>query len=126
MIHHMHKNKVFLNRDDIIEVKVIGNQTSDTIIDMAHQIDELLGELNAQNKLGLVLDDVSELGKTDTAARQALRDVARQLPYDKVAMFGNVNPIMRTGTTLLLQAIGMGQKIKYFEDRDQAISWLKS
>lgn len=120
------KNKVVINDDDIIEIFVIGDQTRDSILPMGNETRACLEKLAAEQKPGLILDDLTQLGQTDIPARQAVSDLAKTLPFKKVAMVGQPNLLMRYGTKLLLQAIGMGNKIKYFENRDEAIRWLKS
>ena len=92
---------------------------------MGEAIREQLYKLDEQRLPALILDDLTRMGKTDTAARQTVSQLARSLPYQKAAMVGAGGPLMKYGTALLLQAIGMGRKIKYFEDRGQAIAWLK-
>ena len=122
----MSANKVFLNDDDIVEIHVVGDQTHDSVMAMGAATEKLLTKLAAQNKIGLILDDITALGATDTAARQTVSQLARTLPFAKTAMVGDGGKLIRVGTEFLLQAIGMGSKIKYFENRDDAIKWLKS
>ena len=121
----MAANKVFLNSDDIIEIHVVGAQTQVSVQAMGVELQALLDKLRAQNKPLLVLDNLMEMGHTDTPARQTVSELARNLQYDKVAMLGPNKPLMVHGTQLLLQAIGMGRKIKYFVDLDAANAWLK-
>jgi len=92
---------------------------------MGVELQALLDELQAQNKPLLVLDNLMQMTDTDTAARRTVSELARSLHYDKVAMLGPDKPLMLYGTQLLLQAIGMGKKIKYFVDAEAANAWLK-
>gem|GEM_PF-1434520 len=121
----MPANKVFLNNDDIIEIHVVGPQTQTSVQAMGVELQALLDELQAQNKPLLVLDNLMQMTDTDTAARRTVSELARSLHYDKVAMLGPDKPLMLYGTQLLLQAIGMGKKIKYFVDAEAANAWLK-
>src|SRR5260221_1662570 len=121
----MTKNKIFLNADNIVEIHVIGNQTHDSVMAMGKESEVLLQELASKNLPGLVLDNITEMGETDTAARQAVSKLARTLPYKKVAMYGSNAVAIRVGSSLLLQAIGMGSKIKYFGVKSKAVDWLK-
>jgi hypothetical protein len=118
------KNTLHINDDGILEIHVIGDQTYQSVMDMGAETDRLLKVLAEQHKPGLILDDLTQMGLTDTAARQAVSKLARTLPFRKVAMLSKGGPLMRYGTKLLLQAIGMGAKIKYFEDHDAALRWL--
>lgn len=117
-------NKVYLNSQDIIEIQVVGAQTNDSVTDMGRQTKLLLEELAAKKKPRLIFDDLTQMGATDTPARHAVAELAETLPYDKVAMLGNGSTMMRYGTNLMLMAIGRGNKIKYFESRDEAFAWL--
>lgn len=122
----MAQNKVTVFDDDIVEIQVIGDQTRATVLAMGELANGLLNSLKSQNKRCLVLDDVTAMGVTDTAARRAVKDLASSLHYEKAAMVGSGNLVMRYGTKFLLQAIGMDHKIKYFENRQDAINWLRS
>ncbi len=119
------QNKVFLNDDNIVEIHVVGDQTHQSVMAMGDIIIVLLDDLKKQQKRLLVLDDVTQMGNTDTAVRQAVSQLARTMGYEKVAMLGPNNPLMKHGTRLLLMAIGMGKKIKYFVEREAAIKWLQ-
>ena len=122
----MTSNKVLLTDDDIIEIKVVGDQTHESVMAMGELVRGYLRELSSRHAAGLVLDDVTRMGITDIPARQAVSQLARTLPYKRAALLGTSNLLMRYGTRLLLKAIGMGGKIRYFEDREAAIRWLKS
>lgn len=121
----MTKNKVFLNLDDIVEITVVGSQTQESVTAMGDAARTYLQDLSSRGQPCLVLDDITQLGRTDIQARQAVSQLARTLPYKKAAILGTANVLMRYGTMLLLQAIGMGNKIKYFDTRDAAVAWLK-
>lgn len=122
----MPDNKVFINDQGLLEIHVVGDQTYDTVMQMGQEMKRLIAELESQHKPVLVLDDVTRMERTNTGARQAVNHIARTFSYKKAAMVGSSAPLMRYGTMLLLQAIGMGQKIKYFDDQQAAIDWLKS
>ena len=119
-------NKVFINSDDIVEIHVVGDQNRQSVMVMGDQAKLLLKQLTERNKPALILDDITQMKRTDTPARQTVSELARSLPYKKVAMVGQDNPLMRVGTQLLIQAIGMGSKIKFFVNRDKAMKWLLS
>jgi hypothetical protein len=120
------KNSVTLNKDGIIEIFVIGDQTVETVTKMGAETKRLLEDLGKQGRPQLILDDITKLGLTNIAARKAVSELAHSLPYKKVAMLGDGSVLMRIGTTLLLHGVGMGGKVHYFEDRDKAVKWLLS
>lgn len=117
-------NNVRLNTDDIIEITVVGNQNFATVSSMAIQAKRMLEELGKAGKPQLLLDDITKVGTTDIAARKAVAEYAKTLPYKKVAMLGDGTTVMRVATNLLLRAVGQGRRVKYFEDRQKAIEWL--
>lgn len=119
-------NSVWLNDDGIIEIRVLGNQTYDTVTKMGEDAEELLASLKILGKPGLILDDITELGNTDIAARKKVASLANTLPFERVAMLGDGSVVMRVGTNLLLRAVGKGRQIRYFEDRAKAVEWLLS
>lgn len=109
---------------NIIEIKVVGDQNLSSVTDMSKKIAELL---EAQRKAGkplLVLDDITAIGNTDIPARKKVSEMAKTLPFHKAVMLGDGSVLMRVGTNLLLKGIGMGGKVRYFEDREKAKEWL--
>src|SRR5579859_1234361 len=106
------QNSVFINSEDIIEIRVVGNQTGESVQAMGKEAAEALATLKSHGKPGLILDDLTKMGQTDTAARQMVSKLSKSLPFKKVAMLGQSTVLMRVGTKLLLQAIGMSSKIK--------------
>jgi hypothetical protein len=118
-------NKVFLNPDDIIEIEVVGDQTLDSVERMGRQASGLLSELRSLGKPCRVLDNLLQMGKVDAPARRLVVELSRQLDYDKLAMLGKGGGIMRFGTNLMLRASGRSYKIRYYDDRIQALSWLR-
>jgi hypothetical protein len=118
------RNKVTLNPNGIVEITVVGNQTSASVNAMAMQAKQLLEQTNAAGEPGLLLDDITNIGTTDIAARRAVAAYAKSLPYKKVAMLGDGTVVMRVATNLLLRAAGQGPRVKYFEDRQKATAWL--
>ncbi len=121
----MTENKVFLNDQDIVEIHVVGDQTYDSVMQMGNQARVLLTKLEKDEKPGLILDNITKLGGSDTAARQAVKDLAQDLPFEKTAMLGTKNLLLSVGTKILLQAIGQSSKIKYFDSLNAAVTWLK-
>ena len=115
-----------MNKLEMVEIHVIGDQNGESVTAMGKQAQLLLEDLTKQHKRRLILDDLSQMGRTDTPARQMVSKLARSLDYDKTAMVGPNNTLMKQGTRLLLTAIGLGRKIRYFVDRETAIRWLQA
>lgn len=120
----MPKNQVVLDQHGIIVINVVGDQTSDTVRQMGTQIAKLIDSRRKQNSPVLILDDLSQMGQTDTAARKQVAELARRLNFDRAAMLGNGSPMMRYGTTFMIRAFGQVDKVRYFDDRAKALEWL--
>lgn len=120
------KNSVILNKEGIVEITVVGDQTFSSVSAMAGEARKLLNNLGKQDKRQLLLDDITKLGKTDIEARQAVAKAAHNLPFQRCVLLGDGSTLMRVATNLLLHGIGKGGKIRYFEDREKAIAWLLS
>ena len=118
-------NAIFMNDAGFIEVKVDGDQTAESVEVMGDEVKRLLNNLKAKGKPRLILDDLTHMGRSNIPARQLVADLAKKLDYERVAMIGDGSVLMRVGTNLLLSAIGQGGKIRYFENRDEAVAWLQ-
>lgn len=120
---HM-ENTVAINDDDIIEIKVVGNQTVQTVTEMGKTTETLIGNFRRSAKPVLILDNLVEIGSVSPEARNLVVELGKKLDYDRLAFLGR-SGILRFGSNLILQAMGRGDKLKYFDDRNKAIAWLK-
>jgi hypothetical protein len=116
-------NKVFVN-DSVVEIKVVGNQNAASIDLMGRDLRGKLITLRAQNKPCLVLDDLREIGTVDAAGRKLVVELAKRLDYDRLAMLGKPG-VIKLGANLMLRAVGRAGSIRYFDNEDEAIAWLK-
>jgi UDP-N-acetylmuramyl pentapeptide synthase len=118
------KNKVFVNDHDVVEIQVIGDQTLKSIRAMATAADELSEKGRKAGKRTLLLDNLTEIGQVSPEGRRLVVELAKTLKYDKLAMYGN-SIVLRLAANLMLQAIGKRKKLKFFDDFDKAVEWLK-
>ncbi len=118
-------NKVYVNSDGIIEIEVIGDQNAASVELMGRQIDTLITQLKAVGKPCLLLDNLLQIGKVGPEARRLVVELAKRLDYDRAAMLGQ-GGLMSFGANLMLRATGKTYKIHYFDNREAAITWLKS
>jgi hypothetical protein len=116
-------NKVFITDQGIIEIAVVGDQTPQTIDAMGEDIKTSLALLEKQHKPQLILDNLIQIGQVPVEARQRVVNLAKTLPYDRLAMLGK-GGLLRVGANLLLRATGRTKKVKYFDNRAKAIAWL--
>jgi hypothetical protein len=118
-------NRVFVNDYDIVEIVVDGDQTIEFIHSMARDAKVLLAKQRAANKSAMLLDNLMDIGSVSREARKLVVDYVRELDYDKLAMVGK-GGVFQFSANLLLQAIGKGRIVKYFDDYGAAVKWLKS
>jgi len=120
----MADNRVFLNKDGIIEIMVVGAQNATSIETMGREADALVTQMKAVGKPCLILDNLLQIGPVDAQGRKLVVDLAKRIDYDRAAMLGK-GGVMRLGANLMLRAVGQAYRTRYFDDRDQAIKWLK-
>ncbi len=120
----MRKNSVFLNDRGVIEVHVVGDQTVRSVQNMADGVERLVKEQHDNGKPALVLDSLVHVGKVPSEARKIVVERGKAVDYDRLVFLGS-GTALRLAANLLLQAIGKGQQVRYFDDYDNAIRWLK-
>lgn len=118
-------NRVFLTNDNIIQIDVVGNQNRASVELMGRQISTLITQLRATGKTCLILDNLLEMGTVDQEARRLVVELGKRLDYDRAVMVGK-GGMMRFGTNLMLRATGRGDKIRFFEDYEEAVKWLQN
>ena len=117
-------NKVILNDEGIIEIQVVGGQDVASVMAMGEKVKHLAASQRAAQESVLVLDDILAMGEVPPDARKMVVDLGKTTDYDRLAMLGK-GGILRIGANLMLSATGRGDKVKYFDDRAQAVAWLK-
>lgn len=118
-------NQVFLNKQDIIEIHVVGDQTPASIMEMGETASKLATRQRKRGKPVLVIDNLLQIGVVSPEGRQMVVHYGKIIDYDRLAMLGN-NAMLRVGANLLLQAIGKGKQLHYFESEAAAVNWLLS
>lgn len=121
----MEENNVFINDLGLIEIVVSGDQTVESIQTMGDEAQRLVERQRKDGNPALVLDDVSRIGVVPADARRRVVELAKSVNYQKFAMIGRGTTV-RLAANLLLQAIGKSRKVKYFDDHDEAVKWLKT
>jgi len=103
---------------------VVGAQNATSIETMGREADALVTQMKAVGKPCLILDNLLQIGPVDAQGRKLVVDLAKRIDYDRAAMLGK-GGVMRLGANLMLRAVGQAYRTRYFDDRDQAIKWLK-
>ena len=119
------KNRVFINEHDLVEIIVSGDQTVKSVELMATEAVKLGESQRSAGKQVLILDNLLQIGDVPPEARKRVVELAKTMKYDKLAMVGK-GTVLKLGTNLMLHATGKGHRVKYFDDYDKAVSWLKS
>lgn len=121
------KNRVEMHPDGYIEIRVVGRQTPETVRAMAKQVTVLVEELRRQGKHVLILDNLMSMSmKQPRSVPKTVAAEAKRISFDKLAMLGSSNRLLRYGTNLMIKAMRMTEKIRYFGDRAEAEKWLRT
>jgi hypothetical protein len=64
------------------------------------------------------------MGHVPPEARKLVVDLVRSSSYDRLAMLGT-GGVLKFGANLMLQATGKGSRVKYFEDYEECVAWLR-
>jgi UDP-N-acetylmuramyl pentapeptide synthase len=120
----MINNRVFINEQGLIEIIVDGDQTVESVQAMADEALRMSLEQRNAGKRALILDNLLHMGNVPPEARRRVVELVKSMDYEKLAMVGK-GTILRLGTNLMLQATSKGNRVKYFEDYDKAVLWLK-
>lgn len=114
-------NRVTLH-NAFIELIFIGDQTEKTVRALAGKARKI-----SQNTWGddptLVLINLYKMGKSNFASRGAAIEALNAAPFIRMAVYAN-NVFLRHVAELIVRAARMGDKIRIFTTRDDAISWL--
>lgn len=121
----MNENEVFINKHGMVEIKVRGDQTVATVQAMADEAVRFAMELRKKKQPVLILDNLLEIGEVPVGARRRVAELIKSSKYDKLAMLGS-GTLLKIGANLILQATGRGKYVHYFDNRTEAINWLKS
>ncbi len=119
------QNKVYLDKDGIIVIQVVGDQDEASVEAMSREVDTLITERRKLGKPSLVLDNILQMGTVGADARKLVVQLAKTLDYDRLAMLGKTG-LMHFGTSLMLHATGRAYKVHYFTNEDAARAWLLS
>jgi hypothetical protein len=110
--------------DGIILLTQRGYQTAASVVQFEDQINTLTVQRHQEGKKALILVDMSGVSGHDPDAREQARKSIKG-EYDGLAIFGS-DLSVRMVVNWIIQVIGQGDRIKFFDDRDEAVRWLHS
>ena len=117
------KNEVFLNNSGLIEQIYVGDQTGQTVTQLADKTKEIIQLLLTNKKPVIILVDLSKLGKSTSDSRKAALEALKNIHYDKVALFG-LNSYTKYISSFIIAASGNSSKVKLFDTKQEAKKWL--
>lgn len=120
----MNKSEVFVNEQGVIEIIVRGPQTIESVQYLGDEALKISRKLRTEQKPALILDNLLEMGIVPPEARKRVVELIKSTDYDRLAMVGS-NPMIRFGANLMLQATGKGTKVRYFDEYEAALAWLR-
>lgn len=116
-------NKVYVDDDGLLQIRVVGDQSAESVREMGEKLSFYTTELRSEGQPVLVLDNLLNMGNTTSEARREVARIARHLDMDRGAMVGGASRTMRLGTNLMLRAIGR-PNLRYFANLESARQWL--
>jgi hypothetical protein len=82
--------------------------------------------LEGKKKRNVLVDlTLNPPGLLDKPARKAFAQYAEAIPFDKIAMYG-AKPVIRMIAKVAVAALGRSKVTKFFDTREQAVSWLNA
>lgn len=100
-----------------------GDQTADTINEIAEAVKPMIAEMRANKKKVLILINLADIHNQTAAARKAALDQIDDLDYDKIAIYG-ANIFIKKVVEFLIASAGKREKVQYFNTEEEARKWL--
>lgn len=119
-------NKVFINKEGIIEEVYIGRQTFETINRTAASAMKLTDKLLENKDKGFVriLINLKNIKSISAAAVLASADAINSMKNAKMALFGG-EKLPNDLANFIITALGREETIQIFDRRKDAEKWLK-
>ncbi len=117
--------RVFTNQQNLIEIVYDGDHDIKDSNWVVNRLIEEVAKLKQQHQPIKLMMDLSKLGKTDRGARQNIIDVARQIKFAKVGVYG-ASTFNRSLARFIVFASGKASVIKIVNTRAEATNWVNS
>lgn len=118
-------NKNFIGSDGIIHNVYDGDQSAETLNQLAEEMPKLTRQLRRQSKKVLILTDITKLGRISLPGRVLGVKIIKNTDFDKVAIFGP-SFMEKTIFEVVANLVGRGLTIRYFNNEKDARAWLTS
>ena len=117
-------NATHLGKDGIIYQEFAPHQTRESVMRGVELITKAANLLRMQNKHILILGDLSGVLSATYEERREGAKLLRKIEADKAAYFG-ANTFFKYLVKFIIKASGLDNKVKYFDTKEDALSWLK-
>lgn len=107
-------------RGRLIVIRVVGDQTEDTIIGIRQKLAELLGEFFGPKQ---IMVDITRIGQIERSAFRQAGEFLHNQPFKCIAVFGAKPGIMPIVNKYLRHSMDEVQ-IRFFADEASARDWL--
>ncbi len=117
-------NKVFLNKDDVIELVYEGKQTFQSVVEISAHMMVLADELRARKNKIRVLVNINKITNVTADSLLAAADVLDSMSNSKMAVFGG-RAFLHKLANLVIVATRKQKTVRLFKSRSQAEKWLR-
>lgn len=111
--------------DDIIYNFFEGSMTLEMIEQNESELDQAIEKQRLLNKKVLILLDISTLDGHSAEARKSGVDWIHKSQFDKYAILGG-SIYLKYLANFIIQATGKSDQMKHFDNKDDAVEWLRS
>jgi hypothetical protein len=101
--------------------EVIGDQTQGVADRWASKFNQVFRQ--SERPIDIFVD-LRNMGKSSLYSRKAAAEIIKNDKVARIALFG-ANIFTRTIAKFIISASGKSEKIQFFDDKEQAIRWLK-
>ena len=111
--------------DGIIELKLAGYQTPKTIVEHSGEISALIKEHREKKTPALIMVDISGVTGHESMVREIAHNNLTN-DFDSMAIVTADNITARLIGNWLVKIVGQGERVRFFEQRNDALEWLKT
>jgi len=122
------KNKVWLDENGIVNVKVVGATTEEDIEELDRKVKEFSRKVPTRRRVLVDLTECDPLlyqtSKERKRGAEVIRGIFDNVALKKTALFSE-SITMRTIVSFIAVATGRQEDIGIFKTREEALKWLK-
>jgi hypothetical protein len=119
------QNENYLGQDGLIHNIYYGDQSVASVKQVDKELHKLVKTQRQNGVPVLIFSDISKLGKVSLKVRLLGADIVKNLDFDKAAIYGP-SKVLEELVNFVILASGKAFQIKFFVDKSEAKSWLKS